>query len=94
MEPKDQEGSRIIFFARFFCINPPSIPYTWILTIPEFCISLRINLYLHLLRASFDSLTAMAKDGPNWDGLLKWSLAHSDGTRPNRNLRFSLSLSA
>ncbi|XP_008240682.1 PREDICTED: hsp70 nucleotide exchange factor fes1-like [Prunus mume] len=28
----------------------------------------------------------MAKDGPNWDGLLKWSLAHSDGTRPNRNL--------
>ena len=35
----------------------------------------------------------MAKDGPNWDGLLKWSLAHSDGTRPNRNLRFSLSLS-
>lgn len=28
----------------------------------------------------------MAKEGPNWDGLLKWSLAHSDGTRPNRNL--------
>ncbi|KAJ7950282.1 hsp70 nucleotide exchange factor fes1-like [Quillaja saponaria] len=28
----------------------------------------------------------MAKDGPNWDGLLKWSLAHSDGTRPQRNL--------
>ncbi|XP_027335811.1 uncharacterized protein LOC113849822 [Abrus precatorius] len=28
----------------------------------------------------------MAKDGPNWDGLLKWSIAHSDGTRPNRNL--------
>ncbi|XP_021825552.1 hsp70 nucleotide exchange factor fes1-like [Prunus avium] len=28
----------------------------------------------------------MAKDGPNWDGLLKWSLAHSDGTGPNRNL--------
>lgn len=37
----------------------------------------------------------MAKDGPDWDGLLKWSLAHSDGTRPPRNLRqtlFSLSL--
>ncbi|CAK7342822.1 unnamed protein product [Dovyalis caffra] len=28
----------------------------------------------------------MAKDGPNWDGLLKWSLAHSDGTPSNRNL--------
>lgn len=28
----------------------------------------------------------MAKDGPNWDGLLKWSLAHSDGTRSTRNL--------
>ncbi|PNS98861.1 hypothetical protein POPTR_016G100500v4 [Populus trichocarpa] len=28
----------------------------------------------------------MAKEGPNWDGLLKWSLAHSDGTAPNRNL--------
>lgn len=28
----------------------------------------------------------MAKDGPNWDGLLKWSIANSDGTRPTRNL--------
>ncbi|KAK7255267.1 hypothetical protein RIF29_28674 [Crotalaria pallida] len=28
----------------------------------------------------------MAKDGPNWDGLLKWSIAHSDGTPPSRNL--------
>lgn len=28
----------------------------------------------------------MAKDGPNWEGLLKWSLAHSDGTRNPRNL--------
>ncbi|CAN1135185.1 Hsp70 nucleotide exchange factor fes1 [Linum perenne] len=28
----------------------------------------------------------MAKQGPNWDGLLKWSLSHSDGTGPNRNL--------
>ncbi|CAD5330567.1 unnamed protein product [Arabidopsis thaliana] len=28
----------------------------------------------------------MAKDGPNWDGLLKWSLSHSDGTRPTRQL--------
>ncbi|KAF3449161.1 hypothetical protein FNV43_RR09889 [Rhamnella rubrinervis] len=28
----------------------------------------------------------MAKEGPNWDGLLKWSLAHSDGTQPPRNL--------
>ncbi|KAI4354530.1 hypothetical protein L6164_003383 [Bauhinia variegata] len=28
----------------------------------------------------------MAKDGPNWEGLLKWSLAHSDGTRPTGNL--------
>ncbi|KAF3787161.1 Hsp70-binding protein 1 [Nymphaea thermarum] len=26
----------------------------------------------------------MAGDGPNWDGLLKWSLSHSDGTRPPR----------
>ena len=30
----------------------------------------------------------MAKDGPNWDGLLKWSLAHSDGTGSSRNLRY------
>ncbi|CAL1379030.1 unnamed protein product [Linum trigynum] len=28
----------------------------------------------------------MAKPGPDWDGLLKWSLAHSDGTGSNRNL--------
>ncbi|KAG5071393.1 hypothetical protein AAZX31_03G060000 [Glycine max] len=28
----------------------------------------------------------MAKEGPNWDGLLKWSIAHSDGTSPTRNL--------
>ncbi|XXG80824.1 hypothetical protein AAC387_Pa09g1597 [Persea americana] len=29
----------------------------------------------------------MANDGgPNWEGLLKWSLAHSDGSRPTRNL--------
>lgn len=29
----------------------------------------------------------MAKEGPNWEGLLKWSLANSDGTRPPRNFR-------
>ncbi|KAL6181583.1 hypothetical protein ACLB2K_048236 [Fragaria x ananassa] len=28
----------------------------------------------------------MASGGPNWEGLLKWSLAHSDGTRPSRSL--------
>ncbi|KAL9659790.1 hypothetical protein QQ045_024599 [Rhodiola kirilowii] len=28
----------------------------------------------------------MANEGPNWDGLLKWSIKHSDGTRPTRNL--------
>ncbi|OIT01143.1 PREDICTED: uncharacterized protein LOC109229472 [Nicotiana attenuata] len=28
----------------------------------------------------------MAKEGPNWDGLLKWSLSHADGTNPSRNL--------
>ncbi|KAM5570687.1 hsp70 nucleotide exchange factor fes1 [Rosa sericea] len=28
----------------------------------------------------------MASGGPNWEGLLKWSLAHSDGTGPNRSL--------
>ncbi|CAL9122511.1 unnamed protein product [Musa acuminata var. zebrina] len=28
----------------------------------------------------------MAGDGSKWDGLLKWSLAHADGTRPPRNL--------
>ncbi|XP_065853323.1 uncharacterized protein [Euphorbia lathyris] len=28
----------------------------------------------------------MAKDGPNWEGLLKWSLAHTDGTASARNL--------
>ncbi|XP_057460668.1 uncharacterized protein LOC130751149 isoform X1 [Actinidia eriantha] len=28
----------------------------------------------------------MAKEGPDWDGLLKWSLAHSDGTRAPQNL--------
>ncbi|XP_051130612.1 hsp70 nucleotide exchange factor fes1-like [Andrographis paniculata] len=28
----------------------------------------------------------MAKEGPNWEGLLKWSLSHSDGTSASRNL--------
>ncbi|KAK4774622.1 hypothetical protein SAY86_009557 [Trapa natans] len=28
----------------------------------------------------------MANDEPNWEGLLKWSIAHSDGTRPTRAL--------
>ncbi|CAI9287556.1 unnamed protein product [Lactuca saligna] len=28
----------------------------------------------------------MAKEGPNWDGLLKWSIAHSDGTGTARKL--------
>ncbi|XP_058099328.1 hsp70 nucleotide exchange factor fes1-like isoform X2 [Magnolia sinica] len=28
----------------------------------------------------------MASEGPKWDGLLKWSLSHSDGSRPSRNL--------
>ncbi|KAI4331706.1 hypothetical protein MLD38_029863 [Melastoma candidum] len=28
----------------------------------------------------------MSQEGPNWEGLLKWSLAHSDGTRSTRNL--------
>ncbi|KAG2315409.1 hypothetical protein Bca4012_066223 [Brassica carinata] len=28
----------------------------------------------------------MAKDGPNWDGLLEWSLSHADGTRTTRQL--------
>ncbi|GAA0162727.1 hypothetical protein LIER_18757 [Lithospermum erythrorhizon] len=28
----------------------------------------------------------MAKQGPNWDGLLKWSLSHADGTTPPRAL--------
>ncbi|KAL0375233.1 UNVERIFIED_CONTAM: hypothetical protein Sradi_3439000 [Sesamum radiatum] len=28
----------------------------------------------------------MAREGPNWDGLLKWSLSHSDGTNSSRNL--------
>ncbi|KAG6430661.1 hypothetical protein SASPL_108733 [Salvia splendens] len=28
----------------------------------------------------------MAREGPNWEGLLKWSLSHSDGTNTSRNL--------
>ncbi|KAL9247119.1 hypothetical protein vseg_020584 [Gypsophila vaccaria] len=28
----------------------------------------------------------MSQDKPIWDGLLKWSLSHSDGTLPNRQL--------
>ncbi|KAL9250002.1 Hsp70 nucleotide exchange factor FES1-like protein [Drosera capensis] len=28
----------------------------------------------------------MAKDAPNWEGLLKWSLAHADGTASQRHL--------
>nr|QGQ73199.1 nucleotide exchange factor [Zostera japonica] len=28
----------------------------------------------------------MAKDGMNLDGILKWSLAHSDGTQPTRSI--------
>lgn len=34
----------------------------------------------------------MANDGFKWDGLLKWSLAHADGTGSARNLRFPLLL--
>jgi hypothetical protein len=34
----------------------------------------------------------MAKEGPNWDGLLKWSIANSDGTRQPRNLRYRFNL--
>ncbi|RZR90808.1 hypothetical protein BHM03_00018770 [Ensete ventricosum] len=30
----------------------------------------------------------MAGDGLKWDGLLKWSVSHADGTRPPRNLRY------
>jgi len=34
------------------------------------------------------STTEMAKDGGlDWNGLLKWSLAHGDGTNPPRALR-------
>uniref|UniRef100_A0A2C9VGZ1 Uncharacterized protein n=1 Tax=Manihot esculenta TaxID=3983 RepID=A0A2C9VGZ1_MANES len=28
----------------------------------------------------------MAKDGPNWEGLLKWSLSHADCTGSKRKL--------
>lgn len=28
----------------------------------------------------------MSQDKPNWEGLLKWSLSHSDGTEPQRQL--------
>ncbi|KAI3474113.1 hypothetical protein Pfo_028901 [Paulownia fortunei] len=28
----------------------------------------------------------MSREGPNWEGLLKWSLSHSDGTNSSRNL--------
>ncbi|KMT11049.1 hypothetical protein BVRB_5g111390 [Beta vulgaris subsp. vulgaris] len=28
----------------------------------------------------------MNQDNPNWEGLLKWSLSHSDGTQPPRHL--------
>ncbi|KAL5709525.1 hypothetical protein ACHQM5_020205 [Ranunculus cassubicifolius] len=28
----------------------------------------------------------MANEGPDWQGLLKWSLSHADGTQPPRNL--------
>lgn len=28
----------------------------------------------------------MNQDNPNWEGLLKWSLSHSDGTQPPRQL--------
>ncbi|KAH6829496.1 Fes1A [Perilla frutescens var. hirtella] len=28
----------------------------------------------------------MAREGPNWEGLLKWSLSHSDGTNSSRTL--------
>ncbi|PIN17070.1 Armadillo/beta-catenin-like repeat-containing protein [Handroanthus impetiginosus] len=28
----------------------------------------------------------MSKEGPNWEGLLKWSLSHSDATNSSRNL--------
>ncbi|KAM7531883.1 hypothetical protein LguiB_035293 [Lonicera macranthoides] len=49
-----------------------------------------IYLYFFLQKLGFVLLfhtsIEMSKDGPNWDGLLKWSLAHSDGTGSSRNL--------
>lgn len=44
------------------------------------------ELHITLLDRLCIFSSVMAKDGPDWDGLLKWSLAHSDGTRPPRNL--------
>lgn len=44
------------------------------------------DLHITLLDRLCIFSSVMAKDGPDWDGLLKWSLAHSDGTRPPRNL--------
>jgi|APAra0007618407_1042631.scaffolds.fasta_scaffold18283_2 hypothetical protein len=29
----------------------------------------------------------MANNGPNWDGLLKWSLSHSDGASSSSRIR-------
>ncbi|KAM7263935.1 hypothetical protein ACFE04_001618 [Oxalis oulophora] len=34
----------------------------------------------------------MEKEGPNWDGLLKWSIANSDGTKPFYNVNLNLNL--
>lgn len=30
----------------------------------------------------------MSKEGPTWEGLLKWSLSHTDGTQPSKTLRY------
>ena len=50
--------------------------------------------FFFLFFHSFDHLLLAMADGgvpggPDWQGLLKWSLSHSDGTAPPRRLRYS-----
>lgn len=40
----------------------------------------------------FRVFEAMDGSGPDWKGLLKWSIAHSDGTQAPRDLRYENSL--
>ena len=73
-------------------VLPIVVPITFRLPSFKFVLHFSLIYHLHLLKASFDSLMAIVKDGPNRDRLLKLNLAHSNRTFPNRNLSYSLSL--
>ncbi len=48
---------------------------------------------MQLLSVLFFPRVDMDGMGPDWKGLLKWSMANSDGTQPAREIRYASLLS-